>query len=88
MSELKQMTDTYLLNNGMKIPCIGFGTCNPESSANYQMVADAIKVGYRYFDTASLYKSERALGQAIKDSGIPREEFFLATKLWIDEMGY
>lgn len=74
----------------MKIPCMGFGTyrgtdvnCDVK-----KMVLDAIEVGHRYFDTASLYGTEVALGQAIKESGIPREEFFIVTKLWTDEMGY
>jgi diketogulonate reductase-like aldo/keto reductase len=48
----------------------------------------AIEAGYRYFDTASLYGTERVLGQAIRESGIPRSEFFLVSKLWIDERGY
>ena len=85
---MKHFTDCYTLNNGVNIPCIGFGTYNAENTDNAAIVRTAIEAGYRYFDTASLYKTEEVLGQAIKDSGIPREDFFIVSKLWIDEMGY
>lgn len=78
----------YKLHDGRDIPAIGFGCYNAKGGDNYQIITDAIKAGYRFFDTASLYETERDLGKAIKDSGIPREEFFIQTKLWIDEMGY
>jgi len=78
----------YTLNNGMKISAIGFGCYNAKGGDNYQMFVDAIKNGYRFFDTASLYGTERDLGRAIKDSKIPREEFFVQSKVWLDEMGY
>ena len=68
-------------------PWIGFGTYNAKGGDNLLMIKTAIEAGYRYFDTASLYGTERALGQAIKESGIPREEFILASKAWHDEMG-
>lgn len=76
------------LSDGRKIPAVGFGCYNAKGGDNYQIISDAIKSGYRFFDTASLYGTERDLGQAIKDSNIPREEFFIQSKLWIDEMGY
>ncbi|MDD2978913.1 MAG: aldo/keto reductase [Hespellia sp.] len=85
---MKHFTDCYTLNNGVRIPCMGFGTYNAENTDNAAIVRTAIEAGYRYFDTASLYHTEEVLGQAIKDSGIPREEFFIVSKLWIDEMGY
>lgn len=78
----------FILENGMVLPAVGFGTYNAKGGDNLQMIKDAIEVGYRYFDTASLYGTERALGQAIKESGLPREAFQIATKVWIDEMGY
>ena len=68
-------------------PWIGFGTYNAKGGDNLLMIKTAIEAGYRYFDTASLYGTERALGQAIKESGIPREEFIIASKAWHDEMG-
>ena len=79
--------ETYTLNNGMKIPVIGFGCYNAKVGDNYQIIRDAIDSGYRFFDTASVYETERELGRAIKDSKIPREEFFIQSKAWIDEMG-
>lgn len=78
----------FTLNSGRKLPALGFGTYNAKGGDNLQMIKDAIKAGYRYFDTASLYGTERALGQAIRESGILREEFILASKVWTDEMGY
>lgn len=79
---------TFTLNNGLEIPCIGFGTYNAADKGNGGMIPAAIEAGYRYFDTASIYDTEDDLGNAIKASGIPREEFFIASKVWIDEMGY
>ena len=76
---MKSINDTYQLSNGLEIPCLGFGTYNPGSGDTKEMILNAIKVGYRYFDTASLYETERALGQAIKESGIDRSEFFIAS---------
>ncbi len=77
----------YTLNDGSKIPVIGYGTYNEEFADNLKPIKEAIDVGYRFFDTASLYETEKYLGQAIKESGIEREEFIIETKLWIDEMG-
>lgn len=85
---MNSLNDCYTLENGMKIPVLGFGTYNAKGGDNLEIIRTAIKAGYRYFDTASIYETERALGQAIKESGIPREEFFIATKAWIDERGY
>ena len=85
---MKTFADKYTLLNGMTIPGMGFGTYNPKGGDSVEMVRTAIRAGYRYFDTASLYETERALGQAVKESGIPREDFFLVSKVWIDEMGY
>ncbi len=85
---MNHFTDTYVLGNGLKIPCIGFGTYQAAKNGSADVIATAIECGYRYFDTASLYQTERALGEAIKQSGIPREDFFLVSKVWIDEMGY
>lgn len=85
---MKSFQDYYTLNNGQKIPGMGFGTYNAKGGDNVQIIRTAIEAGYRYFDTASLYETERALGQAVKESGIPREEFFIVSKAWIDERGY
>ncbi len=82
------MKEEFVLENGMVLPAVGFGTYNAKGGDNLQMIKAAIEAGYRYFDTASLYGTERALGQAIKESGLPREAFRIASKVWIDEMGY
>lgn len=77
------------LNDGHKIPQFGFGVY---MIRNYDKckssVLEALKAGYRHIDTAQLYKNERAVGDAIKESGIPREEIFLTTKIWITNYGY
>ena len=78
----------FKLRDGREIPAVGFGCYNAKAGDNYQIISDAIKAGYRFFDTASVYETEVVLGRAIKDSGIPREEFFIQSKAWIDEMGH
>ena len=78
----------FKLRNGLEIPCIGFGTYNPQGGDNCKIFQSAIEAGYRYFDTASLYGTERALGQAVRENGIDRKDLFIASKLWTDEMGY
>lgn len=77
----------YTLNNGLRIPCIGFGTWKAAEGDNAEVITTAIKAGYRYFDTASFYQTETYIGEAIAASNIKREEFFLASKMWKDQMG-
>ena len=72
----------------MKIPCVGFGTYKAAEGNNVVILKTAIDAGYRYFDTASFYQTEDFLGQAIRESNLPREDFFLVSKMWKDEMGY
>ena len=81
------MNEFYTLNDGFKIPKIGFGTYNEEFEDNKAVILQAIECGYRFFDTASLYETERSLGNALKESGIARQDVIIETKLWIDEMG-
>ena len=78
----------YTLNDGSRLPKIGFGTYKTTGEEGARAIRAAIDAGYRFFDTASLYETERALGRVIRESGLPREEFIIETKLWIDEMGY
>lgn len=85
---MRAMNDTYTLNNGLKIPCMGFGTYKAKDGKSAEIIGTAIRAGYRLFDTASIYETERLLGQAIRESGLPRGEFLIGSKLWIDEMGY
>lgn len=79
---MKTLTDTYTLSNGVKMPKIGFGTWQvPDGNIAYQSVLMALKNGYRHIDTAAAYRNEESVGRAIKDSGVPREEIFVTTKL-------
>lgn len=82
------MSTTITLNNGVEIPQIGLGVWRARDDEAYQSVLTALKLGYRHIDTASIYENEAQVGQAIKDSGIPREEIFVTTKVWNDMQGY
>ena len=76
------MVKTLKMNNGLEIPLLGFGTFKAaDGEEAYQSTLAAIKAGYRHIDTAAVYKNEVSVGKAIKDSGIPREELFVTTKL-------
>ena len=80
---------SYTLNNGISIPVLGFGTWKAENGeVAYQAVLDALKAGYRHIDTAAIYKNEESVGRAIRDSGIPRQEIFVTTKLWNTNHSY
>lgn len=76
------------LNNGVLMPVLGFGTFQLRESVCQKSVADAISVGYRLIDTATLYKNEEFVGAGIKDSGIKREELFITSKVWVTDSGY
>ena len=77
------------LNNGIEMPILGFGVYQIEDQVLCeQCVYDAIEAGYRSIDTAAAYGNEEAVGRAIKRSGIPREDLFITTKLWISDAGY
>ncbi len=79
---------TVKLNNGIVMPVLGFGTFQLREAVCRQSVADAISVGYRLIDTATLYKNEEFVGAGIKDSGIKREELFITSKVWVTDSGY
>lgn len=85
---MESIYDCFKLNNDMKIPCVGFGTYKAAEGNNVEILKTAIEAGHRYFDTASFYQTEDFLGQAIRESNLPREDFFLVSKMWKDEMGY
>ncbi|QPI45399.1 aldo/keto reductase [Weissella paramesenteroides] len=86
---ISSLTDTFTLANGVEIPVVGFGTWQtPDGDVAYQSVLDALKAGYRHIDTAAAYGNEASVGRAIKDSGIPREELFITSKLWNDSHSY
>ncbi|AKP64103.1 oxidoreductase [Levilactobacillus koreensis JCM 16448] len=84
-----KMTPTIKLNDGNNIPAIGFGTFQiPNDGSTYKAVAEALKVGYRHIDTAVAYFNEAEVGRAIKDSGIPRDQIWVTSKLWLQDFGY
>ena len=77
------------LNNGVKMPILGFGVYQiTDPGQCEQAVADAVSVGYRLIDTAASYGNEEAVGRAVKGCGVPREELFITTKLWISDTSY
>lgn len=79
----------YTLSNNYKIPNIGFGTFRtPSGEETEQSVLNAIKAGYRHIDCAAAYGNEKSVGDAIRKSGVAREELFVTSKLWNDEKGY
>lgn len=78
-----------ILNNGVEMPILGYGVFQiPDLAECEHCVLDALEVGYRLIDTAASYGNEAAVGAAIKRSGVPREEIFVTTKLWIQDTGY
>ncbi len=77
------------LNNGVEMPILGFGVYQMNDLKECERsVLDALEIGYRSIDTAAAYHNEEAVGKAIKNSGVPREELFITTKLWIQDAGY
>ena len=76
---------TVTLNNGVEMPILGFGVYQIPPEQTEQAVTDALAAGYRLLDTAAAYGNEEAVGRAIKNSGIPREELFVTTKLWVQD---
>jgi diketogulonate reductase-like aldo/keto reductase len=76
------MVPAIKLNNGKTIPQLGFGVWKASSGDCYNAVRTALEIGYRHIDTARIYGNEEDVGRAVKDSGIPRSELFITTKLW------
>ncbi|HEY5855204.1 MAG TPA: aldo/keto reductase [Aldersonia sp.] len=79
---------TIVLNDGKAIPALGLGVWQVPDDDAYAAVAKALEVGYRSIDTAAAYRNEVGTGRAIRESGIPRDEIFVTTKLWNDDQGY
>jgi diketogulonate reductase-like aldo/keto reductase len=80
---------SVILNNGVEMPLLGFGVFQVRDLAECEKsVMDAIETGYRLIDTAQSYGNEEAVGNAIKNSGVKREDLFITTKLWIQSEGY
>lgn len=83
------MMEFVTLNNGVKMPLEGFGVFQvPDPAVCEQAVLDAIATGYRLIDTAAAYMNEQAVGTAIQKCGVPREELFITTKLWVQDASY
>ena len=80
---ISSINDCTLLNNGLKMPWLGFGVYQIDDGQKVELaVRQALEVGYRSIDTAAIYKNERGVGKAIRESGVPREDIFLTTKVW------
>ncbi|RYZ07583.1 MAG: aldo/keto reductase [Myxococcales bacterium] len=78
-----------VLNNGVEMPLLGFGVFQvPDQAECQRSVLEALRVGYRLIDTAAAYQNEQAVGHAIRESGVPRSEVFVTTKLWVEDAGY
>ena len=81
--------ELFKLNNGVQMPALGFGVFQiTDSRVCQESVAEALRVGYRLIDTAARYGNEEAVGKAIGESGIPRADIFVTTKLWVGDAGY
>ena len=81
--------ETVTLNDGVKIPAVGFGVFMiPADGSTYKAVREALDAGYRHIDTATAYFNEEEVGKAVRDSGISREEIFITSKLWLSHYGY
>jgi diketogulonate reductase-like aldo/keto reductase len=86
---MNSLSDTFALNSGTDIPCIGFGTWQtPNGKIAVDSVKYAIESGYRHIDTAAIYGNEKSVGQGIRESGIDRNKLFVTTKLWNADRGY
>ncbi|MEK5238360.1 aldo/keto reductase [Paenibacillus sp. FSL L8-0470] len=83
------MNNVIEVKNGVKIPQLGFGVYKIKKGEQFERaIREAIRVGYRHFDTAKIYGNEEALGLEIQKSGIPREQFFITSKVWTTDLGY
>lgn len=78
----------HIVVDGVTIPLLGFGTWQLEPEDAARMVAEALRIGYRHIDTAWIYKNEAAVGQGIRDSGVPRDDIFLTTKIWVEHFDH
>lgn len=87
--EMKSLKDAYKLRNGVKIPCVGFGTyLTPDGDTAVRAVKEAIQTGYRHIDTAAIYKNEKSVGRAIRESELNRSDLFITSKVWNSDQGF
>ena len=86
---MNKLTDTFVLSNGVQVPCVGYGTyLTPDGEIAKNSVIKAINAGYRHIDTAFAYGNEKAVGEGIKASSVKREDVFVTTKHWVTMRGY
>ena len=85
---MKNINSPVKMNNGLTIPVVGYGTFQTPPDETFRAVTEAIKIGYRHIDTAAFYFNEEGVGKAVRESGLPREDFFVTTKVWNSERGY
>lgn len=88
MMTLTNVNSPLTLNNGVEIPCVGYGTYKTDPAATATAVTAAIQSGYRHIDTAMVYRNEEGVGQGIKAAGVDRKELFITSKLWNTDRGY
>lgn len=88
MMTLTNVNSPLTLNNGVEIPCVGYGTYKTNPAATATAVTAAIQAGYRHIDTAMVYRNEEGVGQGIKAAGVDRTELFITSKLWNTDRGY
>lgn len=87
--EMKSLKDAYKLRNGVKIPCVGFGTyLTPDGDTAVRAVKEAIQTGYRHIDTAAIYKNEKSVGRAIRETELNRSDLFITSKVWNSDQGF
>lgn len=86
--EQKKLTDSFVMHNGNKVSCIGYGTYKTSNEEVYSAVLAAVKAGYRHIDTAAYYRNEEGIGKAVRECGVPREELFVTSKVWNADRGY
>lgn len=87
--KFNKLDDEFVLSNGVKIPCLGYGTWQtPDGNITRESVKTAIECGYRHIDTAFAYGNEKSVGEGIKVSGVNRDDIFVTTKHWVTERGY
>ena len=85
---LTNVNSPLKLENGVEIPCVGYGTFRTDPAVTARAVQDAVEAGYRHIDTAKVYGNEEGVGEGIRLSGVPREKLFVTSKLWNTDRGY
>ena len=85
---MKSLKDCYTLSNGVKIPCLGFGTWRLSDEDSCEAVKNAVSAGYRHIDAAAFYQNQVGVGRGIRECGVPREELFVTSKVWNSHQGY